>query len=87
MPDENTRTPGKKVKPKAEVAVLKASQFIPDFAHIRQLADFFHISPAAFFESFKDRSDLCIVALLPGLSLISGLNVLNCLHLGIGNGL
>jgi hypothetical protein len=35
MPDENTRTPGKKVKPKAEVAVLKASQFIPDFAHIR----------------------------------------------------
>src|SRR5919202_3056268 len=54
--------------------------------HIRKLADFFHISPAAFFESAKDKSELCIVALLPSLGLIPGLDFLNYLHSAIGNG-
>jgi HTH-type transcriptional regulator/antitoxin HigA len=54
--------------------------------HIRKLADFFHISPAAFFKSFKDKSDLCIVGLLPSLGLIHALDVLNCLHPAITSG-
>ena len=56
-------------------------------SHIRQLADFFHISPAAFFELVRDKGEFCLLMLLPGLGLIPGLDVLNCLHLGIGNGL
>ena len=54
--------------------------------HIRKLADFFHISPAAFFESFKDKNQFCIAALLPSLGLIHGLDILNCLHPAMASG-
>lgn len=54
--------------------------------HIRKLADFFHISPAAFFESAKDRSEFCLIMLLPSLGLIPGFDVLNSLHSAVGNG-
>lgn len=54
--------------------------------HIRKLAEFFHISPAAFFEFSKGKGEFCLVALLPSLGLIPGLDVLNYLHSAIGNG-
>lgn len=54
--------------------------------HIRELADFFHISPAAFFESAKANNEFCIVALLPSLGIIAGWDVFNYLHSAIGNG-
>ena len=54
--------------------------------HIRKLADFFQISPAAFFESFKEKSDLFLVTLLPSLELIHALDVLNWLHPVMVNG-
>ncbi|MCA1993444.1 MAG: transcriptional regulator [Coleofasciculus sp. S288] len=54
--------------------------------HIRRLAEFFHISPAAFFESFKDKSEFCIMVLLPGLGLIPGIELMGYLHLGSGTG-
>jgi len=60
-------------------AVLKGRRQLTA-THIRQLADFFHISPAAFFESFNKKSEFCIVALLPSLGLIHGLDVLKCLY-------
>jgi HTH-type transcriptional regulator/antitoxin HigA len=55
--------------------------------HIRQLAEFFHISPAAFFEFYKGKREFCIVALLPSLGLIPGLDVLSYLHSVFGTGL
>lgn len=55
--------------------------------HIRKLAEFFHISPTAFFEFSKDKREFCIVALLPSLGLIRSLDVLHYLHSAIGNGL
>jgi HTH-type transcriptional regulator/antitoxin HigA len=55
--------------------------------HIRKLADFFHISPAAFFESPKNKSEFCVIALLLGLGLLHGLDVLNYLHPVVSNGL
>ena len=54
--------------------------------HIRKLAEFFHISPAAFFESSKAKNQFCIVVLLPSLGIMSGWDVFNYLHSAIGNG-
>lgn len=54
--------------------------------HIRKLADFFHISPAAFFSQLKDKSDFWMVALLPSLGLMPDVDFLNYLHPAIRNG-
>jgi HTH-type transcriptional regulator/antitoxin HigA len=55
--------------------------------HIRKLAEFFHISPAAFFEFSKGKGEFCLVTLLPSLGLIPGLDVLSSLHSVFGSGL
>lgn len=55
-------------------------------AHIRKLADFFHISPAAFFSQLRGKSEVWTVALLPSLGLMQGVDVLNDLYPTIKNG-
>ena len=54
-------------------------------AHIRKLADFFHISPAAFFSQSRD-NEVWMVALLPSLGLMQGVDIFNNLYPTIRNG-